>query len=322
MRQPEEIIDAVDRKLIIGELTEETFLRHTNKGDNQLYIVNHKNAPNILREIGRLREETFRSAGGGTGKALDIDSYDLSDHPYEQLIVWDPEKQEITAGYRLLFCKEAGKDSENNIASATACLFELSETFYKDFLSYALELGRSFVQPKYQRSLKNRKSLFALDNLWDGLGVLIAKKPDLKYMFGKVTMYPNYNIEARNLILAFMDCFFPDDIGLAKPHRPLVTKEELEVYKKHFRGMKYNPAHSLLNKMVRARGENIPPLINTYMNISSTMKTFGTAANYEFGEVEEIGILITTKDIYPSKKDRHSFTYDKDNKEFNGPLRK
>jgi len=316
----EKIINAVDRELIIKELTEETFLRHTNKGGNQLYIVNHKNAPNILREIGRLREESFRAAGGGTGKALDIDSYDLSDYPYQQLIVWDPEEREITAGYRLLFCKDGERDSDGKIVSATAHLFDLSEKFYKDFLPYTLELGRSFVQPRYQRNAESRKGLFALDNLWDGLGALIAKEPDMKYMFGKVTMYPDYNSEARNHILAFMDYFFPDKEGLAFPHNPLITRDQLEPYKKPFLGMEYKPAHSVLNKIVREKGENIPPLINTYMNISSTMKTFGTAANYEFGEVEETGILMTVADIYPTKKDRHSETY-YTSTEFIGPLK-
>ena len=86
----QKIIDPIDRKLIVDELTEDTFLRHSTKLRNQLYLVDCHNSPHIMQEVGRLREETFRLAGGGTGKSTDIDSYDLADKPFQQLIVWDP----------------------------------------------------------------------------------------------------------------------------------------------------------------------------------------------------------------------------------------
>lgn len=314
----EKIISAVDRELIISELTEKTFLRHTNKLRNHLYLLNYHNSPNVMREIGRLREEAFRGAGGGTGKALDIDSYDTAESPFEQLIVWDPEDREIIAGYRLMKCINAPRDHEGRLISATAHLFELSDEFVRNYLPHTLELGRSFVQPKYQRGA-SKKGLFSMDNLWDGLGAYLVLNPDLKYLFGKVTMYPHFNREARNFILAFLAHYFPDDQQLVTPIDPLVSAEELAPFRSNFEGLEYKEGYSLLNKEVRGRGENIPPLINTYMNISATMKTFGTAANNDFGGVEETGILIKAGDIFPARKERHMETYERD-KTFLGPL--
>jgi hypothetical protein len=314
------IIPAVDRKVLLKELNEDTFLRHTNKGGNQLYLLNQHNAPNVVREIGRLREISFRAAGGGTGKQLDVDAYDTAAVPFDQLVLWDPEDQEIIAGYRLLKCATAERDEEGKIVSATAHLFDLSESFYTDYLPYTIELGRSFVQPMYQRNA-SRKGLFSMDNLWDGLGAILVKNPEVRYLFGKVTMYPSYQREARNMILSFLKTKFGDPDALVTPEHPLVDDADLAPFAHLFEGMPYKEAYTKLRELVRERGENIPPLINTYMNISSTMKTFGTAANYEFGEVEETGILITVNDIYPEKKDRHMLTYEQ-SKNYIGPLKK
>lgn len=316
----EKIIAPIDRDLIISELTEDVFLRHTNKLRNQLYLLNHHNAPNVMKEIGRLREEAFRLAGGGTGKSMDIDSYDTADKPFQQLIVWDPEDKEIIAGYRLIKCNEAERGNDGHIISATAHLFDLSQDFYKNYLPKTLELGRSFVQPKYQRGA-SKKGLFSMDNLWDGLGAYVLLNPDVKYLFGKVTMYPHFNREARNLILAFLADYFPDKESLVSPIEPLIKNGELEAYRETFSGLDYKEGYALLNKEVRSRGENIPPLINTYMNISGTMKTFGTSLNHEFGEVEETGILVTVDDIFPARKERHMETYERD-KDYTGPLTK
>ena len=317
----EKIISAIDRDLIIAELTEDKFLRHTNKLKNQLYLVTDRDSPQLMLEIGRLRELAFRTSGGGTGKSVDIDEYDTSSHPYHQLIVWDPEDLEIIAGYRLIKCANAERDAQGKLISATSHLFELSDTFYKEYLPYTLELGRSFVQPKYQRGGESKKGLFSMDNLWDGLGALLLLNPEIRYLFGKVTMYPQYNREGRNMLLAFMNHYFPDEQNLVTPINPLVKPEELAPYKSLFKNLDYKDGYALLNREIRLRGENIPPLINAYMNISGSMKTFGTAANYEFGEVEETGILVMAEDIYPSRKERHLETFESD-RIFTGPLKK
>ena len=313
MTKAAEIIPPGDRELIKAELTPERFLRYTNNGDNLVYLVDYHNAPNVVREIGRLRELTFRAAGGGTGMALDLDQNDTSENCYQQLITWNEADEEIVAGYRLICCKDAlGPDG--SIHLSTSHLFDFSESFVQDYLPYTIELGRSFVQPNYQPSLDNRKGMFSLDNLWDGLGAVVLLNPNIKYLFGKVTMYPHYNREGRDLLLYFIKQYFPDNQGLVKPKQKLRLSYETEIISRSnpFEGLDYKDGYKVLNGRIRALGENIPPLINTYMNLSPSMKTFGTALNDEFGEVEETGILITLSDIYESKKHRHMDTFERD----------
>ena len=244
---------------------------------------------------------------------LDLDENDTSETCYEQLITWNEEDEQIVAGYRLICCTNAlGPDGE--IQLSTKHLFDFSPEFIQDYLPYTIELGRSFVQPSYQPSLDNRKGMFSLDNLWDGLGAFVLLHPNVKYLFGKVTMYPHYNREGRDLLLYFMNQYFPDDQGLVWPKEKLRLSYETNILTQPnpFEGLDYKEGYKVLNSQIRALGENIPPLINTYMNLSPTMKTFGTALNDEFGEVEETGILITLADIYESKKHRHMDTFERD----------
>lgn len=308
-----DIIAPVDRALIKAELTKEAFLRYTNNGNNEVYLVNHHTAPNIMLEIGRLREITFRGAGGGTGLPYDIDENDTCAHNYDQLIAWNPEDEEIIAGYRVIRCKDS-IDDDGNIHLSTVHYFEFSEQFKQEYLPNCIELGRSWVQPKYQPSIDNRKGLFSLDNLWDGLGALVILNPDIKYLFGKVTMYPSFNAEARDLLIYFLEHYFPDRENLLRPLPELAIgyKTDISAIQGIFDELDYKEGYKVLNKRIRELGENIPPLINTYMNLSPTMKTFGTARNNEFGEVEETGILIILDDIYDAKKERHMATFERD----------
>ncbi len=297
----EPVIPPVDRKLIIDELTSDKFIRHTRKGDNRLYEVTAHDSPHTMNEIGRLREIAFRLSGGGTGLSVDIDSFDTNSFtPYKQLIVWDPKDQEIIGGYRYIHC--AGLDIEK---MATHELFEFSDQFKKDYLPFTIELGRSFIQPNYQGTNIRHKGLYSLDNLWDGLGALLVKYPKIKYFFGKVTMYTTYNQRARNILLTFLNTFFPDNEGLVKPYKPLEFDSENPYYKELFNPKDYKESYRVLSKEIRLLGENIPPLINSYMNLSPTMKVFGTSINESFGGVEETGILININQIYPEKIERH-----------------
>ena len=187
----EDIIGPIDKEVLKSELTAERRLRMTNKSNNEIYIVNWKNAPNVLKEIGRLREIAFRAAGGGTGLSMDLDEYDLMENPYQQLIVWNPEAEEILGGYRYLLGDEVEFDKHGKPVLATAHMFDFSEKFLKEYLPTTIELGRSFVTLEYQSTRAGSKGLFALDNLWDGLGALTVIKPNVKYFFGKMTMYPS-----------------------------------------------------------------------------------------------------------------------------------
>jgi hypothetical protein len=172
-----------------------------------------------------------------------------------------------------------------------------------------IELGRSFVQPDYQSSKAGAKALFALDNLWDGLGALVIDHPDIKYYFGKVTMYPQYNQHARNLILYFFGKYFPDPDKLVRPKIPMPYSADLAYLEDLFSGKGYDEAYKILSAEVRKFGENIPPLINAYMTLTPSMKTFGTVISDEFGDVEETGILLSIDDMYDTKIDRHISTY-------------
>jgi hypothetical protein len=301
----ENIIAAVDKALLKRELSTERFIRKTRKGENEIYIVNQHNAPHVLQEIGRLREITFRASGGGTGLSVDLDNFDLCEKCYQQLIVWSPEDEEIVGGYRYIRCADAIDRDSGEIQLSTTHYFDFSERFISDYLPYTIELGRSWVQPNFQPSVNPRKGLFALDNIWDGLGALIVNNPDIKYFFGKVTMYPNYNTASRDFLLHFMHHYFPDTEHLMKPFHPLVQNYDRAYVESQLKGLDFKDGFKVLNSAVRENGEFIPPLVNIYMNLSPTMKTFGTAVNPEFGNVEETGILVTIADIFPEKKERH-----------------
>ncbi len=302
------VIDPIPVSVLKSELTADRFVRYSNNGSNEIYIITSDNAPNVLREIGRLREITFRAAGGGTGLDCDLDEYDTGAITYQQLLVWNPEDEEITGGYRFIRCGDSLND-KGEPQLATVKLFHFSEKFLKDYLPYTIELGRSFVQPKYQPSSENRKGLFTLDNLWDGLGAIAVDNPDMIYFSGKMTMYPHFNQIARDMILSFLHYFFPDPDQLVSPTHPVFIKNDVSAFMESIKGLDYKEAHKILNKNVRALGENIPPMVNAYSNLSSTMKMFGTSLNDHFGEVEETFILVKFADIYESKKERHVNTY-------------
>ena len=300
----EEIIDKIDRQLILKELTPDKLLRHSNKAGNMIYVVNAFNAPNTMREIGRLRETAFREAGGGTGLSCDIDMFDTMNPPCNQLIVWDPQAPEIIGGYRYIL----GKDiliEEGVPRIATSHMFHFSDKFIKEYLPKTIELGRSFVSCDYQSSKAGNKAIYSLDNLWDGLGALTVNHPEIEYLFGKVTMYPHFGHEGRDLILGFLSKFFPDNDNLVTPINSLSTGAMSPEVQNLFNAPTFKENYKILNHKIREKGRNIPPLVNAYMGLSPTMRVFGTAINTEFGDVEETGIFIKISDIFEEKKRRH-----------------
>ena len=301
----EEIIQPIDKQLLKSELTPDRQLRMTNKSHNEIYVVTAHNAPNVLKEIGRLREIAFREAGGGSGKSMDLDDFDTCANCYKQLIVWNPEEEEIIGGYRYMFCADAGIGADGQPVLATSHMFHFSEKFMTDYMPWTVELGRSFVSPEYQSSKMGAKSLFALDNLWDGLGALTVIRPDIKYLFGKMTMYPSYVRRGRDMILYFLDKHFGDSENLIIPMKPLKIEADAAELERLFCEYSFKEDYKILNREVRKLGYNIPPLVNAYMGLSPTMKMFGTAINYGFGDVEETGILIAVDEILEEKRIRH-----------------
>ena len=302
----ERIIERPPRELLRQELTEQKRLRFTNKSHNEVYVVTWQDSPNTLREIGRLREIAFRDAGGGTGKPLDLDEFDTCEHPYRQLIVWDPEHQEILGGYRYLLGRDWPVDPHTGQPHlATSHMFRFSPRFMRDYAPYTVELGRSFVTLEYQSTRMGSKSLYALDNLWDGLGALVVIEPSVRYLFGKFTMYPSYDPMARDMILYFLQRYFPDPDHLISPMKPLVLEHDPALFEQMFTEGDFRKDYRTLNREVRRLGYNIPPLVSAYMNLSPTMRLFGTAVNEGFGCVEETGILIAVDEILQEKRMRH-----------------
>lgn len=310
MQSHKDIIPKVKTEELEKELTKELFVRKTNKAENDIYIFFYDQAPALMREVGRLREVSFRDAGGGTGKSIDIDSYDSAEIPFKQLIVWDPNGKEIIGGYRFILGKNTARDESGQPITPTSDLFDISEKFSNDYWNETIELGRSFVQPLYQPSI-NRKGIFSLDNLWDGLGTLVVNNPDMKYFFGKFTMYPSYNQKARDLLCYFLKNYFPDPDNLLTPLYPVEIKTSKDELMSYFNFNRYDEDYKILIKSLRELGESIPPLVNAYMNLSSTMKIFGSSHNSHFGDVYETGMFITIDEIFEDKRNRYIESYRK-----------
>ncbi len=306
----QEIIPPVAVEEIEAELSHDTFLRVSNKGGTHLHVIDGRKAPATMREIGRLREIAFRAAGGGTGTDCDIDRFDLMDPPCRQLIVWDPVEKLVLGGYRYICGRDIRPDADGRPRIATSHLFDFSDTFLHDYLPYTIELGRSFVRREYQSTRAGVKALYVLDNLWDGLGALTVLNPEIRYLFGKVTMYPDYHSGCRNMILYFLHKHFPDNENLVRPIRKLETSLDIDEMKRLFTGTTFKEDYRILKQAVATHGLSIPPLVNAYMNLSPTMKMFGTAINDEFGDVEESGIFLSIPEITEEKKQRHIETFD------------
>ena len=312
----ENIIEPISKDLLKAELTEDRRLRHTNRGGNDLYVIDAHNAPNVMQEIGRLREEAFRAGGGGTGMSVDIDEFDTMDVPYKQLVVWNPEAEEIIGGYRYIHGSDVKFDDKGQPILATSHMFHFSEQFIHDYLPYTLELGRSFVAVEYQSSRAGTKGLFALDNLFDGLAALTVVLPDAEYFFGKMTMYPSYDRMARDMILYFLDKHFGDRRHMVSAYEPLFLEHNPAQFRELFVESDFKLDYRILNAEVRNRGCNIPPLVNAYMNLSPSMLVFGTAINHEFGAVEETGILININEMHEDKRKRHIVSFIEERPEY------
>ncbi len=311
----EAIIQPISKELIKSELTPEKQLRMTNKSHNEIYVITANNSPNVMKEIGRLREIAFREAGGGTGKSMDIDEFDVGENCYKQLIVWNPEAEEIIGGYRYMLGTDWKLNADRQPILATSHMFHFSDKFIDEYMPYTVELGRSFVSLEYQSSRMGSKSLFALDNLWDGLGALTVIRPNIKYFFGKMTMYPSYIRRGRDMILYFLKKHFDDKENLIIPMKPLKIETDERELKELFCEDDFKKDYRILNREIRKLGYNIPPLVNAYMGLSPTMKLFGTAINYGFGDVEETGILITVDEILEEKRIRHIDSFIKEHPE-------
>jgi hypothetical protein len=301
----EKIIDPVDIDLLLAELTEERRLCATNKAGNVLYVFDGREAPNLLREVGRLREISFRAEGGCSGKSCDLDEYDTMDKPYQQMIVWDPDAKAILGGYRFILGPDIKIGENGQPELATSHLFSFSQRFIRDYLPHTMELGRSFVTPDYQSSKAGAKALFALDNLWDGIAAITMNHPGIFYLFGKMTIYNTLPAGARDLILRFLDKHFPDSDELVRPISPVLPVNDPHLLDLILKDGDFKDDYRNLKAAVRSFDTNIPPLVNSYMNTSPSMRVFGTAECYDLSDAMETAILVPFNEMYEDKRDRH-----------------
>lgn len=309
-----DIVEAIDKELLKKELTKRNFLRPTHKAGNEIYDITAHEAPNVMREIARLRELSYREAGGSKGDEMDIDDMDTMDIPYHQLIVWDPENEEIVGGYRYLWLRDCTffteGDQKGQPYITSAYLFRYTDYFIKNYLPYTFELGRAFVQPKYQTREAGAKAIFALDNLWDGLGAIVYNHPEVRYLIGKVTIYPDYDTVSRDLLYAYLRRYCYDEKGLFMPYEPVdISCEAQEMADALFSGNDPVANFHILMKAVRARGTIIPPMFSAYLNLTPKLRYFGTAVEPTFSNVYDSGIMVDLKDIYDEKRSRYIGAY-------------
>ncbi len=301
------IINPVPVELLKAELSKAKKLEDTNKGHNELYIVTWHDSPNVVKEIGRLRELTFREAGGSTGNAMDLDEYDKMEKPYKQLIVWDPDNEAIVGGYRFFFGSDAVLDEKGQPVIASSHQFHFSQKFINEYLPHVLELGRNFVAPAYQSTKNGAKSIFVMDNLWDGLVAIIMKNPNMLYFFGKITIYPSYDHIVRDLIYHFLWKHFGDKDELVRPweDQAIMPDSDPELMNLIVNKEDLTEDYLMLRAAAKMRGVNVPPNVTAYISITSEMLMFGTAVNRLMHNIEDTCVLIPFDAIYHEKKRRH-----------------
>lgn len=338
------IMNLIPSSLLEDELKLARFVKDTEHGGNKIYVFSGKKCPRLMVQIGILREMSFRQGGGGTNLSVDIDRWDefdptklpvdspyfdlsyfnslgpFAENGFQQLIVWDPENKEIIGGYRYVEMNNFINKDHTSIDTPTADLFDCSREFIRMYAPFTIELGRSFVQPKYQLRadyVPPRKAIYALDNLFDGLGTLVVdyKNKNIQYFFGKVTMYKTYNRQARNMILYYMEKHFPDNYQLVSPKLELIPpglKDEIDLLESIFVGNTEREDKQILIKSLRdiRDGKQVmPPLFKKYTEMSPTMKMFGTAINHHCGEVEETAIMTKISDIVEEYKKNYIRNY-------------
>ena len=290
----EPIIPPVGRDALERELAGLRPVATALRGGCRLYSFRAAEAPMLMREVGRLRETAFRSAGGGTGLGADIDADDTAPGGYRQIVAWDPRRRAVTGGYRYIVCSECDR---RNIS--TSHYFRFSREFSEDYMPHAIELGRSFVAGD---GGSGGRPLFSMDSLWRGLGAVVASHPHVRYMFGKVTVYRRYDAAARRILMAFLHRFFGAErplIGAFAPEPDDGSCGSL------FASGGYAENSMLLSALLRGRSERIPPMINAYMRLCPSMQVFDTAVNRDFGDVYETAVLLPLEGMRPEKRDRY-----------------
>lgn len=266
------ISDKTAQRRIITELTmlaPESILTENN--EFAVYEVHAGDCPFVLHEIGRLREKTFRQVGEGTGQAVDVDRFD---NTFIHLVLWHKENREIAGAYRFARTDEQiARYGLNGVYSHSFFRFD-PEFFSK--VSPALELGRSFIRPRYQ------KNFYSLMMLWKGIAAYIARHPRYRYLFGCVSVSNDYKKVSREFIADSLMNYNsrPDLAELLSPTRPLKYKK-LKYWKKTLPGASFcDPTD--LEKVVQdiEGGMGIPVLLRHYLKLGGKLAGFNVDPDF------------------------------------------
>lgn len=241
-----------DRSDIKKELKTATIIGAT-RDNHKIYLCDYQQHPAVLRETGRLREQTFRLVGEGTGSRRDLDKYD---HYYRHLVLWDEDKLAIAGAYRLGDCASILRDRGLE-GLYTADLFHYT-TAATEYLHNAIELGRSFVNPDYWGKA-------SLDYLWQGLGAYLQHHPEIRYVLGPVSMSANYPKALHNLLVYYYQHYYQTPALLAQgSHPPFIEQEDFQTLKEKFSCLDRADGFNYLQTEFDAQGHKLPVLFKQY----------------------------------------------------------
>jgi putative hemolysin len=262
-----------DRRVIKQELKEAELLGETGDG-KKIYLFDYRPDSAVMQEVGRLREISFRFVGEGTGEKKDLDRYDQY---YRHLILWDEEDLEIAGAYRLAEAHKLIHDENSPLYSQT--LFQYSDAM-KPYFEQGIELGRSFIQPRYW----GRRSL---DYLWYGIGAYLKKHPEVRYMFGPVSLSNSYPKPAKNMLVWFYKHYFGDNKQLAKANLPYkLSHDEDDKLRLLFSGNDYLADFRVLKEQLDDLGVSVPTLYKQYSELCNTggvcFMDFGVDADFNY----------------------------------------
>ena len=292
----ENIVHPANRKSIRDELKQSEFIGATQDG-MQIYLFDYHSNSSVIREIGRLRELSFRQVHEGTGKAIDIDQFDRY---YRHLVLWDDQQLEIVGTYRIgEGMRILGQHGIEGFYTNT--LFELQGSMI-GYLEKSIELGRSFIQPRYW----GKRSL---DYLWYGIGAYLHKHPEIEYMVGPVTLSASYPETARNEIINFYQQLFGQSNELVKPRLPYhcPASTEYQDYPMVREEGEYKKAYAQLKQKLDEIGVRVPTLFKQYVELCKPggCEFLGFNIDPDFSNCIDAMILVHIDEIYPKKRDRY-----------------
>lgn len=289
------VIHPVSARQLRDQIYKNEFIGQTTDG-KKIFLVEYQKSKDIIREIARLRELTFRKVGEGTGTKKDTDRFDKY---YKHIVLWDDNQLEIVGSYRLADGKSVLTEL-NSDAFYTSTLFKFNNNFIP-LLFNAVELGRSFVQSKYWNSL-------ALDYLWQGIGKYLSINQHIRYLFGPVSLSNNYSSEAKDMIVFFFSKWFPPKRNYITSINPFeLSKNSVEKLNQIFKFDDYQKELAILKNLLNNLGFTIPVLYKQYADlcIPGGVQFLGFNIDSNFGNCIDAFILVDLNYLKENKKRRY-----------------